>query len=124
MPSVRAITIYVNDMEKAIEFYRDTMGFDIVHSSTTIVHLENDGIPIILEKEKSKSTAKYPGTSQVVIGIETEDLEKTISVLRDLSVNIVHDDPQQFPAGRFMAIRDPAGNVIEILEFQKKDEAV
>lgn len=121
MPKVAAITIYVHDMVKALEFYRDKLGFDIVHASETIVHLECEALPIILEKESKPSTAKYPGTAQLVLGIATENLERTMVALKRVDVEFVHDSPQDFPGGVFAAIKDPSGNILELLEFKKRD---
>jgi predicted enzyme related to lactoylglutathione lyase len=47
-------------------------------------------------------------------------VEETAEKLRELGADVIHDAPQKFPAGIFMAVRDPAGNLIELLQFDEE----
>ncbi|MFW9965651.1 MAG: VOC family protein [Candidatus Thorarchaeota archaeon] len=115
------IGVYVDDMDKALDFYCNKLGFTVRHKyDDCLVHLENKGIPLILEKTDKPSTAEYPTTSQVALGIETENVKKTAMDLKELGADVIHDAPERFPAGIFMAVRDPAGNLIELLQFDKE----
>ncbi|MHA2070181.1 MAG: VOC family protein [Candidatus Thorarchaeota archaeon] len=121
MTKICVIGVYVDDMDKALDFYCNKLGFAVRHKyDDCLVHLENEGLPLILEKTDKPSTVDYPASSQVALGIETEDVEKTANDLRELGANLIHDSPQKFPAGIYMSVRDPAGNVIELLQFDKK----
>jgi catechol 2,3-dioxygenase-like lactoylglutathione lyase family enzyme len=53
----------------------------------------------------------------VVPAIQVENLVEEISRLQQLGVDLVHDQPQDFPAGQFIACRDGSGNLLEILQF-------
>ncbi len=120
MTSICVIGIYVNDIDQALDFYCNKLGFEVAkkYDDGCLVRLENEGPTLILEKVEEPSNAKYPQTSQVALGIETKDLEETANRLREMNVDFVHDAPQPFPAGTFMAIRDPSGNVLELLQFE------
>lgn len=108
-------------MDKALDFYCNKLGFKVGHKyDDCLVHLENEGPSLILETTEKPAAAKYPDTSQVALGIETENVEETAKRLRELGADVVHDAPQKFPAGVFMAVRDPAGNLVELLQFDKK----
>ena len=121
MPKLVAITIYVDDLDQARQFYCDKLGYDVAYTLENVIALNNDGVYIVLEKTKSKNRSKYPDSAQIVLGLETENLEKMSEVLGKLGVRFVHEKPQDFPRGRFIGIYDPAGNVIEILEFNKDE---
>ncbi len=121
MPKLVALTIYVDDLDQAREFYCDKLGYDIAYTMENIIALQSEGIYIVLEKASTKNKLRYPESSQVVMGLETENLDKTCEVLGKLGVKFVHDSPQDFPRGRFVGVYDPAGNVIEILEFKKEE---
>ena len=112
------ITIYVHDMKSAVGFYTSKLGFGVVHSSDCIVHLDNDGPTVILEKASMPNAAQYPKASQVIPAMSTEDLKTTASELRAADAVFIHDKPMEFPGGTFMTFRDSSGNVIEPLQFK------
>jgi catechol 2,3-dioxygenase-like lactoylglutathione lyase family enzyme len=115
------IGVYVDDMDRALDFYCGKLGFTVRHKyDDCLIHLENDGPSLILETTDKPANAEYPGTSQVALGIETKNVEETAKKLRDLGADVIHDAPQKFPAGTFMAVRDPAGNLIELLQFDER----
>ncbi|MHA1963942.1 MAG: VOC family protein [Candidatus Thorarchaeota archaeon] len=122
MASFCVIGIYVDDMDKAVEFYCEKLGFKEVerYDDGCIVRLENEGAPVILEKVEKTSRIEYPGYSQVVLGVETANIEQTSEELRAKGVEFLHDKPQAFVAGHVMAMRDPSGNVLELLQFKKE----
>ena len=122
LSSVCVIGIYVDDMVKALEFYCEKLGFKEAerYEDGCIVRLENAGPPVILELVENTSKTEYPGYSQVVLGVETDDIEKTSEELRAKGVELLHDKPQEFVAGHVIAMRDPSGNVLELLQFTKK----
>jgi len=119
MTSVCVIGIYVDDIDKAVEFYCEKLGFKEAqrYDDGCIVRLENDGPPVILEKVEKRNNIEYPGKSQIVLGIETDDIEKAAKEMRDKGVEFLHKNPQAFVAGFAMAMRDPSGNVLELLQF-------
>ena len=121
MTSVCVIGIYVDDMDRAIDFYCNKLGFKEIerYNDGCIVRLQNEGPPIILEKVDLPSAAEFPGRSQVILGIETDDIDNYGAELKSKGVDFVHDKPQSFVAGRFMALKDPAGNFLELIQFHK-----
>jgi catechol 2,3-dioxygenase-like lactoylglutathione lyase family enzyme len=122
MSSVCVIGIYVNDIDKAVEFYCEKLGFKEVerYDNDCIVRLDNAGPPVILEKVDNPSSAKFPGHSQVVLGIETDDIDAKFRELKSKGVEFVQKEPEMFVAGRFMAMRDPAGNYLELIQFHQE----
>ena len=122
MTSICVIGIYVDDMDKAVEFYCENLGFKEAqrYDDGCIVRLENEGPTVILEKVEKAGKIKYPGFSQVVLGVETDNIEQTSAELRAKGVEFLHDKPQAFVAGHVMAMRDPSGNVLELLQFNKE----
>lgn len=120
MTSVCVIGIYVDNMDKAVEFYCNHLGFEEAerYDGDCIVRLHNDGPPVILEKVEKPHETKFPGFAQVVLGIETDDIDTKSRELKTKGVDFVHDEPQDFVAGRFMAMRDPSGNILELIQFK------
>ena len=109
-------------MDKAVEFYCKKLGFKEAarYDDGCIIRLENEGPPVILEKVEKAGRIEYPGHSQVVLGVETDNIEKTSEELKGKGVEFLHNKPQAFVAGHVMAMRDPSGNVLELLQFNKE----
>ena len=109
-------------MDKAVEFYCEKLGFEEAarYDDGCIVRLNNEGAPVILEKVERVGKIEYPGYSQIVLGIETDNIEQTSKELKAKGVEFLHDKPQAFVAGHVMAMRDPSGNVLELLQFHKE----
>ncbi|WP_397538551.1 VOC family protein [Rummeliibacillus pycnus] len=113
------ISIKVNDIEKAKRFYCEGLGFQVEKAySESIVELNFDGLPIILEKVSDLNTLDYYDNSQIVMGLQTKDIVSEIEILRDKGIELLFEEPQKCPPGLFNVIKDPFGNYIEILEFQ------
>lgn len=120
MPRISAISIYVHDIEQAESFYRDLLGFNVAgRPAPFLVELEHDGVPLVLCAAERPTSARYSKDSSTVLGIATEDVVKQASDLRAKGATVLFDEPQQFPVGQFNAVRDPSGNVIELLEFKR-----
>lgn len=119
MPKISAISIYVHDIKQAEAFYRDMLGFTVAgRPAPFLVELEHDGIPLVLCAAERPTSAQYSKDSATVLGIATDDVVKQASALRAKGATVLFDEPQEFPVGQFNAVRDPSGNVVELLEFR------
>ena len=118
MPSIAAVSIYVDDMEKAIAFYRDVIGFAVqARPAPYITELKHDGVAVILCQAERPTKSDYPNAAATVIGVAANNVGARAQELATKKVDLVHTTPQDFPGGKFIALRDPAGNVVELLEF-------
>lgn len=122
MTNVGVIGIYVDDIKKAVQFYCDQLGFKIQnhYDAGCIVILENDGPTLILEQVEQKTEKKVPGSSQIVICIATNDIITKSKELKELGVEFLFDEPKPFTVGKYMIMNDPAGNIVELLEFAEE----
>lgn len=120
MPRVCVIQVNVTDMERAIEFYCDTIGFEVSSKEyyPAIVSLKHEPIPFILNLVEKPVEIDYPRQAQSLLNIQTESLATAMEVLKAKGVEFVHDTPQPCPVGVYAAFRDPFGNVHELLEFR------
>ncbi len=118
MPSIAAVSIYVDDMEKAITFYRDVLGFAVrARPVPFITELEHEPNALILCQAERPTRNDYPNAAGTVVGLATDNVAARAQDLATKNVELVHDTPQDFPGGKYIALRDPAGNVVELLEF-------
>jgi len=119
MPRISAITIYVHDIKLAEAFYRDVLGFAVAgRPAPFLVKLEHDGIPLVLCAAERPASGQYSKDSATVLGIATDNIVRQADTLRAKGATVLFDEPQEFPVGQFNAVKDPSGNVIELLEFR------
>jgi lactoylglutathione lyase len=115
-----AVTLLVPDLRAARRFYCDVLGFAVEQEfGSDLVQLKHAACALLLSRCEQASAPAYPTTAQIALGIAVPDLDAELRRLRALEVPFVIDTPQEFPAGRFFAVRDPGGNVIEVLEFHR-----
>jgi len=115
------IQISVSDLDKAIEWYCNTLGFKIAkqhYNHPVAVDLIHKGCRLLLHKADKPARIDYPKVSQTLICFQVDDIAATIKDLKRKGVKFVHKTPQEFPAGLFAAFRDPFGNVHELVEFR------
>jgi catechol 2,3-dioxygenase-like lactoylglutathione lyase family enzyme len=130
------VGVTVTDLDRAEAFYRETFGLDVVArfrvageafetavgvpgATGRFVHLDAGSARIELveyDPERDGATAEsvnHPGVKH--LGLEVADLDAFHAAL-DPSVETV-SDPQTTETGtRILFVRDPEGNLIEILE--------
>lgn len=112
---VCVITIRVPNLENAIDFYSEILGFKVSkYYGEKIASLQHGDIPIILEE--CGSAVQNP-KQNVLIGLISRDLDLDILELKKKGVDFLFDEPKPCPPGRFIIIKDPTGNQIELVEF-------
>ena len=120
MPRVCLIQINVTDMDVATDFYCNKLGFDVLSKKDypNVVELVQKGIRLVLVKVTKPARIEYPNIAQTLIAIQVDDLTATLEDLKKKGVELVYDTPQKFPEGVYSALRDPFGNVHELIEYR------
>lgn len=122
-PRIYNVGFRVPDMEKARRFYCGLLGF-VVRSEKYFPAVplgHRDGtFAFMLHEEKDLPPARidYPKQRQTVVVLETSDLESLLRTLSEAGVEMAAELPFQTPLGRSAAVRDPFGNVFEIVEVK------
>jgi predicted enzyme related to lactoylglutathione lyase len=121
MPKVCVLQINVTDMDQAIDFYCNKIGFEVLSREhyPQIIKLKNDSAPLLLFKVSKKTDIDYPNEAQTLINIETGNLKKSLRELREKGVDVIQDTPETCPVGIYAGVRDPFGNVFELIEYTK-----
>jgi predicted enzyme related to lactoylglutathione lyase len=118
MTSIAAVSIYVHELDAAVEFYSTHLGFTVSgRPAPVIVELANEGVAFVLCQASNRAKVSYPDSCATVVGFAVDDVDAALAKLSAAGVEIVTGTPQEFPGGRFIAVRDPSGNVVELLQF-------
>ena len=115
--SVRYI---VNDVDKAIEFYEDHLGFAVdMHPAPGFAALSRDGVTLFLNAPGAGGAGIAGGTPEPGgwnrIQITVDDLDEIDADLRESGVTF-RGDLVEGIGGRQVLVEDPSGNPIELFE--------
>jgi len=136
MPTAHHVGITVADLDRAVEFYSDTFGFEVVSrfsvageafetgvgvsgAEAQFVHLDADGVRLELVAYDpggdDLAAESLNDTGAKHLGFEVEDIEAFYADL-DGGVETI-SEPQTTESGTTICfVVDPEGNLVEVLE--------
>ncbi|MHA2226915.1 MAG: VOC family protein [Candidatus Hodarchaeales archaeon] len=113
--------INVTNLEEAIEWYTEKLGFEVstehFFPPRAVDLVQKSNIRLILYQVEKPTEIDYPNQAQSVIIFTTTDLKKTMEDLIKKGVKFIYPEAVEFPAGLFNAFQDPYGNVHEIVQL-------
>ena len=112
---------YYNDLEKAAEFYGETMGFELVIDVdfARVYRVSGSSHVGIVDGKRGFLRAKED--KPVMISFVVEDIDSWYDYLRDKGVEIFQPPKEaSYLRMKTLLLRDPEGYVVEILEFLEK----
>ncbi|WP_034271746.1 VOC family protein [Actinospica robiniae] len=121
MPTLKVISIGVHDMDAARAFYVDALGLEVDDDSMAphFVELKNDGPTLLLALCTQPQRSDYPAGATVALDFSVADAAKELARLTELGADVVHGELQPSPVGPYFAVRDPSGNVLELIQFSR-----
>lgn len=113
--------LYVQDMDRALAFYRDTFELEVVQHTPGWSMLRCGGSTIalhILGRDSAESVAPHAG-----LNLQVDDLDKAIdAVLAAGGEHVVTREPTSFVPVRMCELRDTEGNGFELRQFVSAGE--
>ncbi len=114
---INHITLRVNNIEKAEQFYTDILGFAVekkMGRSMTVYRIGKDSLVLVeAETEYEKSSKDYRVDHFGFFVDSPEKVDELAAFFREQEVTIL-SGPSNRKNGRFVFISDPDGNMIEI----------
>jgi catechol 2,3-dioxygenase-like lactoylglutathione lyase family enzyme len=128
--SISHVHIYVDDVDAALAFYRDTLGLavqnEVANDGYRWVVLQSESQPeisIVLsqpqagrsEEDGAALAALLAKGELGMVQFRSDDLEATFDkVAATPGADVVSEPTDQFWGARDAAVRDPAGNMVRI----------
>ncbi|MGM0546279.1 MAG: VOC family protein [Bacteroidota bacterium] len=114
---INHITIRVNDIERAEEFYGDVLGFELIRKmgkSMAVYKVGNEDTLVIVEAETSydPESRDYRVDHFGFYLDSEEQVDEMAEYFRDKEVSIL-SGPANRKRGRFLFVSDPDGNMLE-----------
>ena len=124
-----SIRYIVDDVDAAIPFYCDALGFDLVmHPAPPFAMLERGPLRLILSSPNAGPGGGQPmpdGTAPAPGGwnrfaIEVDDIDATVARLREAGVRF-RNQIVDGVGGRQIIAEDPSGNPVEIFQPTRQE---
>ena len=116
-----SVTIVVDDLEKAEQFYVEILGFKVQFQvEGHLVQVEAPGLTIGLVHPREGQDS-HPGISgSVHIGLEVQELDSAIKLLK--SRGVAFQPIMEEEATRLAYFSDPEGNSLYLIELKPVPE--
>jgi catechol 2,3-dioxygenase-like lactoylglutathione lyase family enzyme len=111
----------VEDVDRALLFYRDILGFEVVEQFPAIAITRKDGVGLWLAGPLASASRAMPDGEKPVPGgwnrfvVQVTDLEAEVARLRDSGVQF-RNEIVSGPGGKQILALDGVGNVVELFE--------
>lgn len=116
------VRYFVRDVDQAITFYRDHLGFRLVQQfGPAMAIVEQDDLRLWLAGPQASASRPMPDGAKPAPGgwsrfvLTVGDLEAVVAKLRDSGVGF-RNEIVTGPGGRQILCEDPSGNPIELFE--------
>lgn len=115
-----AIRYIVHDVEQAIRFYRDLLGFDVVmRPAPGFAALSLGDLRLYLNTPGAGGSGRAGGSPEPGgwnrFQMEVDDLERFVGVLREAGARF-RGERVEGQGGAQILVEDPSGNVVELFE--------
>lgn len=108
------ISLGTADLQKATEFYREILEFEVQEEADTHVILHLDPVSIRLNFiEGYQASANSPAEASVAFILDVDDFTNAISDLEEAGIDIV-EGPLAIENGESLLIQDPDGHFLEL----------
>jgi len=107
---VANVWVPVRDMDRAIGFYRDTLGLDLVMDSPQWSELDANGLSLGLNAREPRGAAADGGA---VISFRSEDIDADVDELQRKGVQFT-GTVTSYDWGRIAPFKDSEGNDLQL----------
>ncbi len=108
-------TIWSEDLNNLLPFYRGTLGLNVVFESPGFVVLGSPGVPNLALGTHSDVHGKASDPYRHIVVLASDNLDADFERLMGSGVDFV-EQPTDYGTVRIATLRDPEGNLIQLLQ--------
>ena len=115
--NLAVVTVWADNFEETVNFYKKVLGMNDIHQeSKGIIHFKIDDVLFTIMKGKPASATNSIIPRFPIIAFSVGDIQKSFAVLKENKVELPWGI-EESPAAKWVMFHDPAGNLIELVQF-------
>lgn len=121
------VSLVVQDLDRAIDFYTKKLGLTILipkeyneEEQAEYIFLRLGGCNLELVKLHNQSSSEQTRNSESIcphLALSTDDFEKTIANLKEQNITIFQGPFETENVSKWLYIKDSEGNVLEFIQW-------
>jgi predicted enzyme related to lactoylglutathione lyase len=115
---VRGATIWSENLNNLLPFYRDVLRLPVAVDSPGFVVLGEPGAPTLALGTHSEVRGRNADPARHMVGLASDDITADWRRLKDAGVEFI-EDPKDYGNVRVATFRDPEGNLLQLLQFAR-----
>ena len=113
---LRGATIWSEDLNNLLPFYRDVLGFKVGLQIDGFAVLGDPGTtPTLALGTHSEVRGRNADPARHMVGLATDDVDADWKRLKAAGVEFI-EDPTDYGTLRIATLKDPEGNLIQLLQ--------
>ena len=112
---LRGATIWSEDLNNLLPFYRDVLGLPVGLQIPGFVVLGELGTPVLALGTHSEVKGRNADPARHMVGLGTDDIDTEYKRLRTAGVEFV-ENPTDYGSLRIATLKDPEGNLLQLLQ--------
>jgi predicted enzyme related to lactoylglutathione lyase len=113
-------TIWSEDLNNLLPFYRDVLGLKVANESPGFVLLGEDrpDVPVLALGTHSEVHGRNSDPARHMVGLESDDLTADWQRLKGAGVEFI-EDPTEYSGDMSIAtLKDPEGNLVQLWQYR------
>ncbi len=118
-PKLAVVSLWAEDVAATAHFYRDVIGLKLLMHDQHRPHFDLGGIYLVILQGRPIPPLDPVPTLFPIVAFAVDDLDATVERLRAQQIDLpwgVEEDADS----RWVMLRDPAGNLIELAYFKSQ----
>jgi predicted enzyme related to lactoylglutathione lyase len=112
---LRGATIWSEDLNNLLPFYRDVLGLPVGVQTPGFAVLGELGAPTLALGTHSEVHGPNADPARHMVGLASDDVTADWKRLKSVGVQFV-EDPTDYGAFRIATLKDPEGNLVQLLQ--------
>jgi predicted enzyme related to lactoylglutathione lyase len=112
---LRGATIWSENLNNLLPFYRDVLGFKVGLETEGFVILGDPKNPALALGTHSEVRGRNLDPARHMVGLSTDDIDADWKRLKAAGVEFV-EDPTGYGTLRIATLKDPEGNLLQLLQ--------